>query len=160
MKTKTMIAGLGTALLLAMAWGQAHSSRALFERYFVAEVPPSAQGGTVQVAVKLPASAKIAKTQVMVADSNLGSDMKGWSSCNNDRKSCELDDLSIIKFHRTKSDEMQVLAVDMRNAGNEARYAKLRVVFQTQAGIDITDPTGCGSGTKVECGYSGPVESK
>jgi hypothetical protein len=150
-----------TALLTALvSWAPAHGSRALFERFYVAEVLPVDQGGTIQVGVNLPKSAKIAKTEVKVATTNLDADMKGWADCDNEDKTCDLPDVSIIRFHRSHLEKIQVLAVDMRNTSNEPRYVKLRIVFQGRAGQDITDPTGCGSGVKVKCGFSGPVESK
>lgn len=149
------------ALVMALtSWAPAHGSRALFERFYVAEVPPVEQGGTVQVGVNLPKTAKIAKTEVRVADTNLDADMKGWADCDNEDKSCDLSDVSIIRFHRSYLENMQVLAVDVRNTGSQPRYVKLRIVFQGQAGQDITDPTGCGSGVKVKCGFSGPVKSE
>jgi hypothetical protein len=159
MKRQIPWIAIAAVLVTLMAWGPADASRALFERFYVAEVPPADQGGTVRVGVNLPRSAKIAKTDVKVAKTNLDADMTGWADCDNDSKSCDIAELSIIRFHRTQPERIQVLAVDIRNTGNEPRYVKLRVVFQPQSGQDITDPTECGSGVKVKCGFSRPVES-
>jgi hypothetical protein len=158
MNNRISLVVFGALLTALVSWAPAHGSRALFERFYVAEVPPDAQGGTVQIGVNLPKSAKIASTEVKVADTNLDADMQGWSDCDNDKKTCDLADVSIIRFHRSHLENIQVLAVDLRNTSNEPRYVKLRVVFQPQTGQDITDPTQCGSGVKVKCGFSGPVE--
>lgn len=155
--TGLVIAALAAAL---MAWAPAYGGRALVERFYVAEVPPADQGGTVQVGVNLPKSAKIAKTEVKVADTNLDADMRGWADCDIEDKSCDLSDVTIIRFHRSHLENVQVLAADIRNTSNAPRYVKLRVLFQGRAGMDITDPTQCGSGTKVKCGFSGPVKSE
>lgn len=160
MKRQVPWIAIAAVLVTLMAWTTAHGSRALFERFYVAEVPPADQGGTVQVGVNLPRNAKIAKTEVKVADTNLGAEMTGWVDCDNEEKSCDLADVSIIRFHRTQPENIQVLAVDVRNTSDEPRYVKLRVVFQSQSGQDITDPTECGSGVKVKCGFSGPTESQ
>lgn len=142
-------------VLPAAALAAAASGSALDERYFVAEIPPAAAGGTVQVGVLLPRGAKIARTEVQVAATELGPDIDGWSDCDTDTRSCQLADASIIRFHRNETATAQELAADMRNTGAEPRFVKLTVIFQPQSGFDHT---GCEDTDK--CGFSRPVREK
>ena len=129
------------------------SGGALDERHFIAEIPAASAGGTVQVGVLLPRGAKIAKTEVQVAATNLGDEKKGWSSCDVEAKTCELAGTGIIRFHRGETEKAQELAADMRNTAAEPRYVKLTVIFQQQSGFDHS---GCED--TDECGFSRPVE--
>ena len=142
-------------LLPAAALAAAGSEPALDERYFVAEIPPASAGGTVQVGVLLPRGAKIARTIVQVAATELGPDVDGWSDCDTDTRSCQLADASIIGFHRNETETAQELAADMRNTGAESRFVKLTVIFQPQSGFDHT---ACEDTDK--CGFSRPVQEK
>ncbi len=148
--TKTTILIVLTAMLIpTLAQSQAARSRSLNVRFFVAEVPPADQGGTVQVGVNLPRGARIARTLVEVADTNLGADRRGWSRCDNETRACDMADTSIIRFHRNNVENAQELAADIRNTSNETRYAKVTVTFQPVSG---RDRTGCGRA--AECGFS------
>jgi hypothetical protein len=142
-------------LLPAAPFATASSGPALDERYFVAEIPPASAGGTVQVGVLLPRGAKIARTEVQVAATELGPRMDGWSDCDIDTRSCQLADASIIRFHRNETETTQELAADMRNTSAESRFVKLTVIFQPQTGFDHT---GCEDTDK--CGFSRPIEKK
>jgi hypothetical protein len=142
-------------LLPTAALAAAGSGPALDERYFVAEIPPAPAGGTVQVGVLLPRGAKIARTEVQVAATELGPDIDGWSDCDTDTRSCELAETSIIRFHRNDTETAQELAADMRNTGPESRFVKLTVIFQPQSGFDHT---GCEDTDK--CGFSRPIREE
>jgi hypothetical protein len=142
-------------LLPAAAFAAAGSGPALDERYFVAEIPPASAGGTVQVGVLLPRGAKIARTEVQVAATELGPDIEGWSDCDTDTKSCKLAETSIVRFHRNETETAQELVADMRNTGAESRFVKLTVIFQPQSGFDHT---GCEDTKK--CGFSRPIQNK
>jgi hypothetical protein len=149
---KIFAVGLLATLMPAFAALGAGSGAALHERYFVAEIPPASAGGTVQVGVLLPRGAKIAKTEVQVATTDLGRDKDGWSDCDTETKSCGLAETSIIRFHRNEAETAQELAADMRNSGTEPRYVKLTVTFQPQSGFDHT---GCED--TDQCGFSRPI---
>lgn len=144
--------GLLATFIPAIAAAGVGSTAALDERYFVAEIPPASAGGTVQVGVLLPRGAKIARTKVQVAETDLGREMDGWSDCDTETKSCELAETSIIRFHRNETETAQELAADMQNTGTEPRYVKLTVIFQPQSG---SDHTGCED--TDNCGFSRPV---
>ena len=152
MINKIFAIALLATMIPSVATVAAGSDAALDERYFVAEIPPASAGGTVQVGVLLPRGAKIARTEVQVAATELGSDMEGWSDCDTESKSCELAGTSIIRFHRNDTETAQELAADMQNAGEEPRYVKLTVTFQPQSGFDHT---GCEDTDK--CGFSRAV---
>lgn len=154
MTKRTILIVLIALLIPALAQSQASRSRSLNVRFFVAEVPPADQGGTVQVGVNLPRGARIARTEVEVAASNLGADRRGWSKCDIETKACDMADSSIIRFHRTDVENAQELAADMRNTSNETRYAKVTVTFQPRSG---RDRTGCGRA--AECGFSRAVSA-
>ena len=142
-------------LLPAAPFATASSGPALDERYFVAEIPPASAGGTVQVGVLLPRGAKIARTEVQVAATELGPRMDGWADCDTHTKSCRLAETSIIRFHRNETETVQELAADMQNTGAESRFVKLTVIFQPQSGFDHT---GCKDTDK--CGFSRPLRQK
>ena len=152
MNMKVFVTALLAALIPAAASAGVQDSGALDLRYFVAEIPAAAAGGTVQVGVLLPRGAKIAKTEVQVAATYLGYDTTGWSSCDVESKSCELAGISIIRFHRDETETAQELAADMRNTGAEPRFVRLTVTFQQQSGFDHS---GCKD--TDQCGFARPV---
>ena len=147
MNNKMILIAIVVAFIPAVVLPQVRTP-ALKQTHFVAEVPPASLGGTVQVGVKLPLGAKIARTKVQVARTDLGADTRGWSNCDVDTKACDLDGSSIIRFHRNNVKPIQELAADMRNKGSESYYVKLTVIFQPQAGRDRTE---CGN--SMNCGF-------
>lgn len=149
MTKRTILIVLIAVLIPALAQSQASRSRSLNVRFFVAEIPPASQGGTVQVGVKLPIAARIARTVVEVAKTNLGSDRRGWSGCDIETRACDMAAAGIIRFHRQNVDNVQELAADMRNTSDQPIYAKVTVTFQPASG---RDRTGCGRA--AECGFS------
>ncbi len=119
-------------------------------RYFTAEVP---RNGKVQLGVKLPLGAKIARTKVFVDAQDRGT-RKDWSKCDIEKKTCSIGDVQILGFHRSNEEKWQQLSVDLASTGDQPRYAKITVLYQTQSGADRT---GCNR-TSARCGFSGPVE--
>jgi hypothetical protein len=135
--------------VLAGKFGKGGTEGALRLRHFTAELPAGAPGDVVQVGVKLPKNALIAKTEVLVDSADKG-DRKDWSECDIDDKSCAIGDAHIVRFHRGEQELWQELAVDVRNDGAEARFVKLKVLFQPQSG---KDRSGC-SRTNPQCGFA------
>ena len=119
-------------------------------RYFTAEVPAN---GKVQLGVKLPLGAKIARTQVF-ADAQDKDTRKDWSKCDIKKKTCSIGDVRILGFHRSDEEEWQQLSVDLEATSDQPRYAKLAILYQTRSG---TDKSGC-TRASARCGFSGPVE--
>lgn len=145
---KARISLIAAAALLAPAIGLAliHGSNdALGFRYFTAEIAP---GTTLQVGVKLPRSAKIARTRVFADDEDLGG-AKDWMECDIEKRTCAIGDMRILRFHRERRDDWQELAADLRNESGETRYAKVLVLYQNQSGFDRS-----GCGPDHVCGFA------
>ena len=148
-----ILSALGLAILAsdvyAGKFGKGGTEGALRLRHYTAELPAGAPGEVVQVGVRLPKNALIAKTEVLVDETDKG-DRKDWAKCDLEDKSCTVGDARIVRFHRGKMDSWQELAVDVRNDGNETRFVKLKVLFQPQSG---EDRSGC-SRTNPQCGFA------
>lgn len=146
-----------SALALAILGGEAFAGKfgkggtegALRLRHFTAEMSAGAPGEVVQVGVKLPKNALIAKTEVLVDDTDKG-DRKDWSKCDIKDRTCAIGDARIVQFHRDEMERWQQLAVDVRNDGGKTRYVKLKVLFQPQSG---KDRSGC-SRNNPQCGFA------
>ena len=143
---------LVTSDVLASKFGKGGTEGALRLRHFTAEMPAGAPGEVVQVGVKLPKNALIAKTEVYVDDMDK-SDRKDWSKCDIEDRNCAVGDARIVRFHRGEHDRWQELAVDVQNEGDLTRFVKLKVLFQPQSGRDTS---GC-SRNNPECGFSRDV---
>jgi hypothetical protein len=142
-----LVIGAGDAI--AGRFGHGGAEGALRLRHFTAELPAGAPGEVMQVGVRLPKNALIAKTEVLVDSADKGNG-KNWSKCDVNDKTCAIGDAHIVRFHRGDQERWQELAVDVRNDGAEARFVKLKVLFQPQTG---KDRSGC-SRNNPQCGFA------
>jgi hypothetical protein len=136
-----------------------HASRmgtegALRQRHFSAE---ASAGQSIQVGVRLPSRARIARTRVFVDSQDQGDRTGDWAECDIEKKTCSIGDSRIIRFHRSEesSDEgrWQKLAVDVENGSAETRFVRILVLFQPVSG---RDRSGCNR-AQPRCGFSSPA---
>ena len=133
----------------------AHATRlgtegALRQRHYSVEVQP---GQSIQVGVRLPSRARIARTRVFVDAQDRGDRAGDWAECDIESKECSIGDSRIIRFHRSEEGTWQRLAVDVENSSAETRWVRVLVLFQPVSG---RDRSGCSRG-QPRCGFSNPV---
>jgi hypothetical protein len=123
---------------------------ALRQRHFSAEVEP---GQSIQVGVRLPSRARIARTRIFVDSQDRGDRTGDWAECDIESRECSIGDSRIIRFHRSEEGTWQRLAVDVENGSAETRWVRIMVLFQPASG---RDRSGC-SRAQPRCGFSNPV---
>lgn len=123
---------------------------ALRQRHFSAEANA---GEAIQVGVRLPSRARIARTRVFVDSQDRGDRAGDWAECDIEERTCEIGDSRIIRFHRSEEGTWQKLAVDVENGSGDARWVRILVLFQPVSG---RDRSGCNRG-QPRCGFSGPA---
>lgn len=123
---------------------------ALRQRHFSAE---ASAGEAIQVGVRLPSRARIARTRVFVDSQDRGDRAGDWAECDIEEKTCSIGDSQIIRFHRSEEGDWQKLAVDVENGSAETRWVRILVLFHPVSG---RDRSGC-SRTQPRCGFSNPA---
>jgi hypothetical protein len=127
---------------------------ALRQRHFSAEANA---GESVQVGVRLPSRARVARTRVFVDSEDRDDRVGDWAECDIEKKTCSIGDSRIIRFHRSeeRSDQgrWQRLAVDVENGSAGTRWVRILVLYQPVSG---RDRSGCNR-VQSRCGFSNPV---
>ena len=147
-----LTAGALSATVVQAGWFGTEG--ALRQRHFSVEVNA---GESIQVGVRLPSRARVARTRVFVDSQDRGNRIGDWAECDIEKKTCSIGDSRIIRFHRSeeRSDagNWQRLAVDVENDSGETRWARILVLFQPVSG---RDRSGCNR-VQSRCGFSNPV---